>query len=82
MNGAELPCGSTLRVEPADPQYKQRQTESKKSTECNDDVGYYGPSFGASTEEVKRETAEVNESNANGDGGEKDDDLDDFFDSL
>lgn len=85
MSGAELPCGSILRVEPADPQYKQRQSEQKKSTKCDEDVGHYGSASGESTTEIpKKEVVEVNVSSTKGNGDEnnQDDDLDDFFDSL
>ena len=85
MNGAELPCGSVLRVEPADPEYKQRPSGSKEITSVNNDVGHYGPSSGAPTEGEELETPKVNPSKENGVGGgenETDEDLDDFFDSL
>lgn len=67
MNGAELPCGSILRVEPADPQYKQRQSETVSG---HNDFGYYGPSSGAA------------ENGTGGGKNETDAELDEFFDSL
>ena len=72
MNGAELPCGSVLHVEPADPQYKQNKSERS-----------YGPSSGDTMKE-ESEAPAIKE--AVDGGNDKDnspaDDLDDFFDSL
>ena len=82
MNGAELPCGSILHVEPADPQYKQRKAEPA-TTKYDEDVAYYGPPSGTTMEEknalhAEEETATRNTGEDNNPG----DDLDDFFDSL
>jgi hypothetical protein len=82
MNGAELPCGSILRVEPADPQYKQQQSETISG---HNDFGYYRPSSGAPVEGEEVETYNVKVSAENGTGGgknETDAELDEFFDSL
>lgn len=87
MNGAELPCGSTLQVEPADPQYKQRQQSvAKECAKCDENVGYYGPASGGDKDEPKEKVTEVNVSGTNGNGVESNNEdadlLDDFFDSL
>lgn len=91
MNGAELPCGSVLCVEPADPQHNQKQPQHQHATTTRcDDVGYYGPASGSNETEEKVETSVVhvngssagNRDNANEKNDGDDDDLDDFFDSL
>jgi len=86
MNGAELPCGSILRVEPADQQYKQKKSEPNDATKCDEDVGHYGPAASATTDVEKASSHDhvMNESTDkdHGEGNNPDDDLDDFFDSL
>jgi hypothetical protein len=72
MNGAELPCGSILRVEPADPKYKKSQPGEARE----EDVGHYGLSSCAYTKVQSNVPAQE------GSGDNPDDDLDDFFDSL
>lgn len=91
MNGAELPCGSILHVEPADANYKQRQSGSNEITTRGDEevTNYYGP---ASKIKENKEMPTVVENGCAADQantlvsnpGDKDDDddLDDFFDSL
>mmetsp|Transcript_13352 Transcript_13352/g.32097 ORF Transcript_13352/g.32097 Transcript_13352/m.32097 type:complete len:112 (+) Transcript_13352:1387-1722(+) len=91
MNGAELPCGTCIKVEPSDPMYQLRK---KKET-----PNYYG-STGVvdqqtqSPMEAKPTEVENKEASAMGveegtskpetgdAGGEDGDDLDDFFASL
>jgi hypothetical protein len=72
MNGAELPCGSILQVEPADPQYKKSQPGEARE----EDVGHYGPSSCADTKLQSNVPAQEDI------GHNSDDDLHDFFDSL
>ena len=64
MTGAELACGSVLKVEPADSKYKSKQTSKSsgdnisqsstltKETAARQDVGYYGPSSSETAIEV------------------------------
>lgn len=70
MNGAELPCGSILRVQPADSSYSQSASK-------------YAPQLtttGAVVTAAKRPPVVDDKE---GDKKEDDDsDLDDFFDSL
>lgn len=75
-----MPCGSIVHVEPADSQYKQRQSEPKEAVS---DVGYYGPASGSVAVENTEQVHATNEATGkdNGDNN-SDDDLDDFFDSL
>jgi hypothetical protein len=80
MNGAELPCGTALKVEPSDPLYNLRK---KKRT---------GKMYGAASaqeedydpanteEEPKHSEPKAPEASAAKD--DDDDDLDDFFASL
>ena len=75
MNGAELPCGSILRVEPADPQYTKSQTEEHGEK----DRGYSGP---PSCVDATDNKSQSNEPPQEGSGDNPGDDLDDFFDSL
>lgn len=82
MNGAELPGGSVLHVEPANSDYKQTPTEEapgNQSGHGEHDVGYYGP---ASAESTKTESRDMSAEPKENDGNDPDDDLDDFFDSL
>lgn len=89
MNGAELACGTCIKVEPSDPLYQLR----KKKEEPN----YYGNAGSASSETAMPSEAlpvednakeksvvgveeETNENGVEEGGGE--DDLDDFFASL
>jgi hypothetical protein len=68
MNGAELPCGSVLQVEPADSNYSQKQRpaeESERSAKESEIV----PPHDESKPESKTEVQPA-------------DDLDEFFDSL
>lgn len=69
MNGVELPCGTTLHVEPS---LSNKKTKAKNATlsKCNES-GLQEK--GALSQAPKSET-EMNESN--------DGDLDDFFASL
>lgn len=75
MNGAELPCGSILRVEPADPQY----TKSKTEEDREEGGGYYGPPSCVDRTDNKSPS---NTPSQEGSGDSPGDDLDDFFDSL
>ncbi|KAL3935186.1 MAG: hypothetical protein SGBAC_009242 [Bacillariaceae sp.] len=91
MNGAELPCGTCIKVEPSDPTY---QIKKKNQT-----PNYYGNAGAGSQSappvetkpvevEIKKESATVVEEEGTsrpetGDtGGGDEDDLDDFFASL
>lgn len=93
MNGAELPCGSILSVQPADLDYKRKGSTKTESTQLskkrrgNDDI----KAGAASTITESRPTSIVSEKTENdlktkleGESGEKsqDEDLDDFFASL
>ena len=71
MNGVELPCGTTLRVEPS---LSNKKTKIKKASllQC-DELSSEIPSKEMRSETSNPET-EVNDS--------KDEDLDDFFASL
>jgi hypothetical protein len=68
MNGAALPCGTIIRVEPSDPLYQLRQKKQ---------MNYYGA---ASEDEQKDNDLEA-PPNDDKESGE-DEDLDDFFASL
>ena len=74
MNGAELPCGATLQVQPADSNYRNNQQHSMHNSLANQQ-----PSKQGNPEEptmCENTVAEVQ--------GDTDlnDDLDDFFGSL
>mmetsp|Transcript_978 Transcript_978/g.1368 ORF Transcript_978/g.1368 Transcript_978/m.1368 type:complete len:108 (-) Transcript_978:14-337(-) len=88
MTGAELSCGSILKVEPADSEYKSKQKKSmsdtanapklstpKQQSTKTVNVGYYGPS--SSTTEAELEEGEVSNdhdnNNMNSDGKKEDD---------
>jgi len=90
MNGAELPCGSIIRVEPADSNYhgssnlqhKQRATllDESSSTDANTEKMMKDDNALNISDDVlhkaKDTATTVNQTN------EVTDDLDDFFDSL
>jgi hypothetical protein len=71
MNGAELPCGSILSVEPADPNYGKHHQQQRPPQSEKDPVKF-GESF---IRNDIREKADKCRQPAN-------DDLDEFFDSL
>jgi hypothetical protein len=81
MNGAELPCGTSINVESSDPLHQLRK---KKQT------NYYGSASGIendpkakSLEPVERETLKgLKEDDTKISSSKDDDDLDDFFASL
>jgi len=72
MNGAELPCGSVLRVEPArsnrDHVLRQHEPDNWQSQSTND-----------SSSAIKHAAVQQEEGEASVEGDEE---LDDFFDSL
>jgi hypothetical protein len=73
MNGAELPCGSVLHVEPASSNNAASGTTSQQS--------HYGP---AKSQALERPHGEVekDETPAADNDDDDEEDLDDFFDSL
>lgn len=86
MNGAELPSGNVLHVEPA--------SSNSSSGACSQQQSHYGPpsnvhasAVGAVTKSqtsYEQPGGEVKVENDTGTlaGADKDEDLDDFFDSL
>lgn len=75
MNGAELPSGAILRVEPADSGYSQQTTNTSA----------YGPAAALAMQENNIQKEEpVPAAEADNDDGDNDStgDLDDFFESL
>ena len=69
MNGTELPCGSVLKVQPADSSYNQERFDLYKSPQLRM----------AESEPIDHPAKPVdNDNNDN----TNDDDLDDFFSSL
>jgi hypothetical protein len=81
MNGAELPCGTALKVEPSDPLYKLRKkkrTENRygQATAQEDD------SVPAKAEEEPKPSEPKSPEEASEAKNDDDDDLDDFFASL
>lgn len=85
MNGVELPCGSILSVEPADMDYKKKQTIEKLDNKN-------GASDSLPTTEKEKERSDNRNTHADGqiDSNQSptkeleddNDDLDDFFASL
>ena len=75
MNGAELPCGSTLKVQPSDPSYADNKSKA---------VSQYQPTRMTSAkndpEKVKAEKVQPVATETNKD--DTDSDLEDFFESL
>lgn len=98
MNGAELPCGTALRVEPSDPLYKLRKSKEQnnsygpasKSTllleapEMEEKVEDLDDFFATLDGEDETEQGKTIEesSTPNKEGDEDEDDLDGFFESL
>ena len=75
MNGAELPSGCILQVEPADSSYQQNN---------NNNMSAYGPGAVAAAA-IKKEAEKVVEpvvKEGDGDDNDSTGDLDDFFESL
>ena len=98
MNGAELPCGTAIGVQPADTDYKKKKPKNGEETTHQQPTGMNGtpnsvelansvPSDGA-TKLTSTTAAVVNMATMSGGPEEKnvkeddDDDLDDFFASL
>ena len=88
MNGAELSCGTCIKVEPSDPMYQLR-----KKKEVSNHYGNTGttsqtpmPVEAPATKEVANEKStmgiEEGSSSKQENGGGDEDDLDDFFASL
>ena len=79
MNGAELPDGSKIKVEPADPDYKSKGQDylGLDAVAKNVKSGHqYGPT------PPRPSTEPLNSTEAKEDSGGDVDDLDDFFASL
>lgn len=79
MNGAELPCGSILRVEPADVTYQKQQQITPPSRQC---AQIYS---GKSPLDDARDKADVSQQTRCDSAtkiAEESDELDEFFDSL
>ena len=75
MNSAELPCGSILRVQPADSNYdNQQQRQIHKKTEA------YGEPRDNVLENAESSRLMASDSDKKLDG--ETDDLDEFFESL
>ena len=74
MNGAELPSGCALKVEPADSGYQQQQEQQN--------ISIYGPAAAAILEDKKAEPIETKTKDGEGDDNDSTGDLDDFFESL
>ena len=92
MNGAELPCGTVIGVQPADMNYKNKkrkmQEDGKQSPTVNITVADNNKSM---DDNVTKSTIVPKKTSENGVAGEDkqqsrtdddDDDLDDFFASL
>lgn len=73
MNGAELPCGSVIRVEPADSSFSSRQTSHPYGPQEPDQEKTLSQGDDAQGERAAPTSA---------DPPADSDDLDDFFDSL
>lgn len=82
MNGAELPCGTPIKVERSDPLYQIRKKKQ---------MNYYGRA--SEEESIEKEQAQTKPasvepskttdiSNDMDNAGDDNDDLDDFFASL
>ena len=96
MNGAELPCGTPIQVQPSDPLYKLKKKQNKDDYYGSASLTQDNQTTPEETNEVVRDNdvetpAEVTNVTENRpelpatDGGPKegaDDDLDDFFASL
>ena len=76
MNGAELPCGSIIHVEPA-----RSNRNNNDTTGTNDHYGPATTQSGTATH-VARDVDNKKKSTANPVAEEEDDDLDNFFNSL
>lgn len=75
MNEAELPCGSTLKVQPSDPSYGDNKSKA---------VTQYQPNS-LTTTEIDPEKVKIEKGQpavAEPDKDDGDSDLDDFFESL
>ena len=90
MNGAELPCGSIMQVQPSDPLHKLKRykttTESNISEKPNlesskQEDSIPSPSLEKSMEQQPTVTQSSTTSNSSTPVDDKDD-LDDFFSSL
>ena len=73
MNGAELPCGSILQVEPSDSSYGQNSSRYAPQSQPQ-------PTTGKKNQNVKDEKEQP--AGEEGDKKDNDSDLDDFFESL
>ena len=89
MNGAELPCGTVIGVQPADMNYKKRkmQEDGKQSPTVNITVADNNKSMDDNVTKstiVPKKTSEkvAGEDKQQSRTDDDDDDLDDFFASL
>lgn len=88
MNGAELPCGTAIKVEPSDPMYQLRKkkqmnyyggaSQQGKETEATEEADVDGQKLNARTSVDSGDPRKDREPKAN----EDDEDLDNFFGSL
>ena len=76
MNGAELPCGTAIKVEPSDPLYQLRKKKQLEST--------YGPASEINDQSVHSSKAHhtPNAPASQNGGKDEEDDLDGFFASV
>lgn len=84
VNGAELPCGSILGVQPADMSYKKNLNFGQSITQHN--TGRIGETNVDAEESAPKDTTVKNEATSvevsEVKEAKDDDDLDDFFASL
>lgn len=75
MNGAELPCGSTLQVQPSDPKYSE--SKSRYTPQLQQTAAAITKSDPEKIQQEKVQSAVDKEAKDDADS-----DLDDFFESL
>lgn len=85
MNGAEIVEGSAIKVEPSDPMYKAKNTTYGPTSVGLPENAHLAsvshPTNLKRAEEDKADTNQHSESEPNSEGA-KDEDLEDFFESL
>lgn len=77
MNGAELPCGTVLKVEPADASYQQPKTSQYGPVGNDEQQGNDNKQLQQGESIIIAAGPTKTEDNEN-----EDEDLDDFFESL